>query len=535
MRIVRACALFISANIVVCSEVFDPAQSQPIEAESPNSMSLATAADSVEFSAASYAVAQADGSVALTVNRGHGSSGAASIRYATSNGTASGGVNYAASSGTLSWPVGDMEAKTFAVPVSASPAFEGIKTFTVTLSSPTHGTVLGTRLSATVTISGSTPTHLAVSVQGNHLVDGKGSPLQLRGVNVSGLEYVAIQGWSAGDPWGGGQKPNWDAIKKWKANAVRLPLNEASWLGRACKDPKSGAMRSTDPGRNYVATAVQSVDEATAVGFYVVLDLHWSAPGPYCPRMQNAMADADNSIEFWKSVAQTFKNQRNVAFELFNEPFITKDGHSPVNGDTARAWPYLMAGSREAPFTGFAEADAGGGSNDVKFRWQIATMQSMLDAIRATGAENVVLVGGQDYSQQLDGWAANHAADPLKQMAAAWHAYPKFKAAFGTAEESQPNYYPQIYKDAQAILDAGFPILITEIGEVCTPGTPNAPEVTNVTKWADAHAVSVFGWTWDNWYSASNKECANVLILDRNGTPTPGYGRVFHDWMVNHP
>jgi hypothetical protein len=52
--------------------------------------------------------------------------------------------------------------------------------------------------------------------------------------------------------------------------------------------------------------------------------------------------------------------------------------------------------------------------------------------------------------------------------------------------------------------------------------------------WADAHNVSVLGWAWNTWYSPG-AACYDVLIKDSAGTPTDGYGRVFHDWLVNHP
>src|ERR1700733_3916305 len=76
---------------------------------------------------------------------------------------------------------------------------------------------------------------LVIHVCGNRLVDGNGHTVQLRGVSVSGLEGYAIQGWTPGDPWGG-QAPDFAAIKSWGANAVRLPLNEASWNGGPCID-----------------------------------------------------------------------------------------------------------------------------------------------------------------------------------------------------------------------------------------------------------------------------------------------------------
>ncbi len=34
-------------------------------------------------------------------------------------------------------------------------------------------------------------------------------------------------------------------------------------------------------------------------GIYVILDLHWNAPGTYVGKTQLPMADADHSIAFW--------------------------------------------------------------------------------------------------------------------------------------------------------------------------------------------------------------------------------------------
>ncbi len=493
---------------------------------------------SIEIAASTYSVTQGAGSVSVSVDRSGGSSGAVSVAYATANGTAAAGTNYTSTTGTLSWAAGDTSAKSILVPVASSPSFTGSKTFTVTLSAPTGGANLGSVSTATVNITGgttavTTPSNLSVRVQGNHLIDAQGNPLQLRGVNLSGLEFVAVQGWSAQDPWGG-QTPNWSAIKAWKANVVRIPLNEDSWLGIDCIDTKSGAARSADPGKNYQATVSKAVDDATAQGFYVILDLHWVAPGKYCAMMQLPMADADNSLNFWTSVANTYKSHANVMFELFNEPFITGDPHFTAEGNSTIGWEYLELGLGGASFTGFNDTDTAGGWDDVKFNWQGASYQAMINAVRATGATNVVIAGSLDWSQDLSGWLVNHANDPLHQLAASWHAYPTFGAAFGSAAETQPNHSPQVWTEAQGILDGGFPILVTEIGENCAAGTTSSPEVKNVTTWADARVVSVLGWTWDVWSSPGATQCEAVLILDSKGTPTPGFGQYFHDWMVNH-
>src|SRR5882762_4126612 len=123
---------------------------------------------------------------------------------------------------------------------------------------------------------------LAARVSDGRLVSADGKALILRGVNVSGLEDYAIQGWAWNgehthyEPWGG-DRPRWPAILGWHANAVRIPLNEASWLGLTTYD-HDGKPRQADPGRNYQSTVINSVREANAAGLYVILDLHWSGP-----------------------------------------------------------------------------------------------------------------------------------------------------------------------------------------------------------------------------------------------------------------
>jgi hypothetical protein len=359
---------------------------------------------------------------------------------------------------------------------------------------------------------------LSVRVQGNHLIDANGDELQLRGVSVSGLESTAIGGGDPSDPFGG-QTPNWNAIKAWHANAVRFPLNEASWLGRTCIDSKTGASRSSDPGKNYVATVVNAVHAATSAGMYVILDLQISAPANFCPMIQAPMADAQNSIAFWTSVAQTFKSAPNVMFELFNEPFVNEDPHFTAENNQAAGWAYLELGQGSAAFNGLNEGTLSGATESVTYNWQGASMQSMLNAVRATGATNVVLAAGVNYAQSLEDWLLYRPVDSLHQLAASWHALPTYGAALGSAAAAQPNFNPQIYTQAQDILNNGYPVVISETGDHNSAGTAGAPLLNNLLPWADAHNVSYFAANWDMWSATDN-----VLIKDAAGDPTDGYG-----------
>ncbi len=398
----------------------------------------------------------------------------------------------------------------------------------ITLLNPSYS---GSSASAFTVTTSSTPPPpppstgaLSIRTQGSRFINAAGSVVQLRGVNYSGFEFAPIGGWSGSDPSGAqaGQAdgPKWSAIVAWKANTVRIPLNEASWLGYTCTDT-SGVVRNPDPAGNYKSAVQTQVAQANAAGLYVIIDLHWTAPGNACPMLQTQMADNDHSIAFWTSVANTFKSNPSVMFELFNEPFFDFE----FSGD---AWSYMMQGTGGS-FSGYAATSGDNNWQDVKKPWAIASYQAMINAVRATGATNVVLVGTMQYSQDFSGWLSHKPTDPKNQMAAVWHPYPTYGTNWGSAAYAQPNYAPAVFTDAANILAAGIPVIATETGDRNSAGTSGAPLVSTVAAWSDQHGASLLGWCWDVWGNSDN-----VLIKDVNGTPTDGYGKVFHDWLMAH-
>jgi aryl-phospho-beta-D-glucosidase BglC (GH1 family) len=354
---------------------------------------------------------------------------------------------------------------------------------------------------------------LSVRVQSNHLVDANGNTLQLRGVNISALEFIAINNANTeSTPWGnqtGTATPQWSIIANtWKANAVRLPLNQASWLGYTCIN-SSGATINPDPWGNYKATVEQAVTAANAAGLYVILDLHWSAPGNTCPQSQDQMADQDHSLAFWTSVANTFKGNPAVLFDLFNEPYVSGGASGYANG--ADYWAIWLNGGTTS------QLSVNSGNTIIQGSWNSVGMNQMIAAVRATGATNVVMAGGQAGASDLSGWLSHKPTDALNQLALSWHAYG------GTG--GQGAY-------AQAVLGAGIPVIIGETGDQSSNGTTGAPVIANVTQWADANDASVMAWCWDDWSSTGGS--ANLLIKDASGTPTDGEGVAFKAWMVQH-
>jgi hypothetical protein len=170
---------------------------------------------SVQFNSAAYNISEGDSSLMVTATRTGGTSGAISVTYATASGTAVAGSDFTAARGTLSWADGDAANKTFTVPITDDTIFEGNEIFTMALSLPTGGAILGTQVSATATIVDNdvaNPGTLQLA-QANYSVDESGPSLSVavtrsggingavsvtyttsNGTAVSGSDYTATTG-----------------------------------------------------------------------------------------------------------------------------------------------------------------------------------------------------------------------------------------------------------------------------------------------------------------------------------------------------
>jgi plastocyanin len=104
---------------------------------------------SLAFSTASYSASSTAASASVSVLRSGGSSGAVSVHYATSDGTAHAGAAYTAASGTLNWADGDSSAKSFVVPILQN---GGGGTVNLALSSPSGGATVASPGTAVLTI-----------------------------------------------------------------------------------------------------------------------------------------------------------------------------------------------------------------------------------------------------------------------------------------------------------------------------------------------------------------------------------------------
>jgi subtilisin family serine protease len=104
----------------------------------------------MQFDSATYSVAEEGGSATITVTRTGVTNDVSTLRYATTNGTATASADYSARSGILRFNPGETS-KTFIIPIINDTLDENDETLNITLSSPAGG-VLGETATAVLTI-----------------------------------------------------------------------------------------------------------------------------------------------------------------------------------------------------------------------------------------------------------------------------------------------------------------------------------------------------------------------------------------------
>ncbi len=328
-------------------------------------------------------------------------------------------------------------------------------------------------------------------VSGNKLVDANGKTVRLRGANRSGGEFACIQGNGIWD--GPVDDASINAMAAWHITAVRVPLNEECWLGTSNVPSQYG-------GTAYQNEVKGFVSRLEAHGMTPIVEMHWSygtyiGPSSGCSDVhatcQKPMPDAQYAPSFWTGVANAFKGDDAVVFDLFNEPYPERATGSETSG-----WQCWRDG---------------GTCSGIPY--QVAGFQKLVDTVRATGATNVILVGGLAYSNDLTQWLQYKPTDPKNNLAAFAHIY-NFNSCSSTS----------CFDSQLAPVAAQVPLTLSEIGENdCGHGF-----IDTVMNWADAHGVGYLGWTWNTWDCSSGPS----LISSYDGTPT-AYGVGLRDHLMS--
>ena len=317
------------------------------------------------------------------------------------------------------------------------------------------------------------PTKLfPLHVADKQILDSNAQRVRLRGVNAASMEWTS-----------NGEGHILDtvktAIKDWHCTIVRLPLAQDRWFGKAPE--QNGDFAS------YRALVKQVANLCSSQNCYIMLDLHWSDAGEWGKQIgQHKMPD-QNSVAFWKSCAAEYKNDPAVLFDLYNEPHDV-------------TWEIWRNGGM------VTETDRRRGTQST---YQAVGMQAMLDAVRSTGALNVVVVGGLDWSYDLSGiLTGGPLKDPMGHgIIYANHAYP-FKG------ETVEQWIARMEKATQQV-----PVIVSEFGSDPAGGAGKTGEqwVKDVLKAMHDHDWDFTAW--DLHPSAGPK-----LISDWSYTPTAHFG-----------
>jgi hypothetical protein len=105
----------------------------------------------LQFSSAAFSAVESAGGVVVTISRVEGATGTVKVDFATSDGTAVAGSDYPATTGTVTFNQGEISKAIFITFVNDN-VLEGDEALNLTLSNPTGGAILGTPVTAALTI-----------------------------------------------------------------------------------------------------------------------------------------------------------------------------------------------------------------------------------------------------------------------------------------------------------------------------------------------------------------------------------------------
>eukprot|EP01111_Echinosteliopsis_oligospora_P004150 TRINITY_DN1657_c1_g1_i1.p1 TRINITY_DN1657_c1_g1~~TRINITY_DN1657_c1_g1_i1.p1 ORF type:complete len:557 (-),score=127.14 TRINITY_DN1657_c1_g1_i1:66-1736(-) len=317
-------------------------------------------------------------------------------------------------------------------------------------------------------------------VQGNRIYNGAGQEVRLRGVNRPGTEYSCVQFGKIFD--GPADQPAIDEMRKWKINVVRVPVNEDCWND-------FNNISTSLAGVNYQKAVIDWVTLLTKNSLAVIVDLHWASNTTDSSAYYTPMPSRATAPNTWISLANAFKSNSAVLFDIYNEPFPDSNAW-----DSDAAWNCWKNGG-SCP--GFSYVAAG--------------MDELVAAVRSTGSTNIVMVGGIQFSTSLVRYLEYMPTDA--NMVAAVHVY---DFNFCRSRGCWDTYWRPVFEK--------MPLLAGEMGE-----TDCATDfIWDFMRYADDNGIGYLAWAW------LPADCASSpsIISSFDGTPT-NYGIGYDTHMNN--
>lgn len=228
--------------------------------------------------------------------------------------------------------------------------------------------------------------------------------------------------------------------KNWSAGIIRAAIGGTRY-GGYLSDPKGNYKKLT-----------RVIDAAIKEGLYVIVDWH----------SHDAQNHPEAALEFFTKVATQYGDKPNVIYEIYNEPLNNTDWSTQIK-------PYA---------------------------------EKVIAKIRAIDPDNLIIVGTQTWSQDVD----KAAEDPIKNfsnIAYTLHFYA------GTHKQ-------ELRDKAQKALDMGIALMVTEWGTVNANGDGGIDK-EETQRWLDFMRENNLSHC--NWALNDKKEGASQLV---NGTKPNG-------------
>jgi uncharacterized protein YjdB len=312
---------------------------------------------------------------------------------------------------------------------------------------------LSSGLVSDVSAAATTPVaaHGKLSVSGTQLVDQYGKAFQIRGVSTHGLQWYNQYN----------TKATYQTLRDdWGANCIRLAMyvEEGGYMS-----DQSGMKKKVTDGVSY----------ATDLGMYAIIDWHILNGNTANPKNYTSQAKT-----FFAEMAQKYKNNNNVIYEICNEP-------------NNCSW------------------------SDIK-----SYAIEIINTIRTYDKDAIIIVGTPTYSQLgSQGHLYEPCDDPITGYSNIMYAF-----HFYASDSSHNQWLTQKIGTA---ISRGLPVFVTEFGlsEASGDGTVDTSKATEWLNRCDQYNVSYCVWSLSNDYRSSsliNSSCSKTSGWSTSDLTTAG-------------
>ena len=365
------------------------------------------------------------------------------------------------------------------------------------------------------------------------------------GTNIMGPEYTCFADYETdvfehtahlGEPIGDPTSADGmlaDSLTEWNIKTVRIPLSEHCWLGA---EGDSQVSEQTFPelrfirkqsitGTSYRNRINSFSDTMDSRGIKVILDLHRSGPASIITPNRNEVGqhpapDSDYSVTFWRSVANTFKDDSHVIFDLFNEP-------------NNISWSCWRTGD---------ECDVG---------YDTVGMEDLLAAVQEFAPDHPVIMSANHWGENLDNWIVEVDKISLSlntdNVVAGFHAYRDIFTGSNNYTKIDCTtvrclYTNRIMNRAKSVADhPKYALAITEMGQNVGWEDSESPDpgldcqstefFGALLQWAKLNNTPAMPWAWNPAPCDTPSLQATNNDVDWNGRNRSAYGDTLYAFL----